>query len=90
MRMGLSMHASRQARKGKPRRRVCSRRAAGARLIASPFAAIGLSATRGRSHRPKVLTGRGAHEKTNYIWVSEPVPFGVLMLSQVPLATYFQ
>jgi len=26
----------------------------------------------------------------NYIWVSEPWPLGVVMLSQVPLATYFQ
>ena len=28
--------------------------------------------------------------REHHIWVSEPWPFGVVMLSQVPLATYFQ
>ena len=33
---------------------------------------------------------RGFGWSSNYIWVSEPWPFGVIMASQLPLATYFQ
>ena len=42
--------------------------------------------TRASAARP----GSTSIGSTDYIWISEPWPFGVLMPSQVPFGTYFQ
>ena len=47
----------------------------------------------GSKKTPLVARERGPYAKSrrklNYIWVSEPWPFGVVMHAQVPLVTYF-